>query len=488
MKQESTVMEKTKDTESPSVFQEVFGTKDNPTVIPFKSTITNPKIYFPLITFTGALCTGHIHNADALRELFFKCGGFSFDPNISRQEAVVHVNNIISAANGTTFLSHFIVGIIIDNFGIMPCAFLAHLSCILGYIFFLLVHKNIYLYYFAAICWGFTISAIFASRSRFMKLFPTVKNTVSMFLTLGMDFALLLPVLLDIVCERISNPKIAIYAMVGILSLVLLHHSFIFPFGELPNKMNRLYDTEHTHSSEYCLSETVDLDSESSELVKHKDNSNIAGLPEYRDLPWYRKLLSAPFISFIFYFWFLALAKMHYQLFFRATCFINIENKDIISSLARISNIVFSIFSIFSVIWGYIVDRNGLLGALQCQSCLIVLSYFFLGFKTIRSIAPQLLSSFFYGAFMCYQNALSYSFTASVFGYKDFGIVQGLTSITAFICLLNMDTWQNTLNILERNNYDLNFANSIIQYVALGLFTIITMIKVIYNRKNSYIL
>ncbi|KAL7066308.1 hypothetical protein ACR3K2_32500 [Cryptosporidium serpentis] len=478
-------MKKVKNAESRGVFQEVFGTKDNPTIIPFKSMIMNPKIYFPLIAFTGALCTGHIHNADALRELFFKCGGFSFDPNISRQEAVIHVNNIISAANGATFLSHFIVGIIVDNFGVMPCAFLAHFLCILGYIFFLLVHKNIYLYYFAAICWGFTISATFASRSRFMKLFPTVKNAVSMFLTLGMDLALLLPVFLDIVCERISNPKIAIYTMVGILSLILLHHSFIFPFGELPNKMDRLYDTEDTHSTEYCLSETVCVDNESSKLVKHEDDSNIVGLPEYRDLPWYRKLLSAPFIGFIFYFWFLALAKIHYQLFFRATCGINIENKEIISTLARISNIVFSVLSIFAVIWGYIVDRNGILGALQYQSCLIVLSYFFLCFKTVRNIAPQLLSSFFYGCFMCYQNALSYSFTASVFGYKNFGIVQGLTSISAFTCLLNMDTWQNILRRLEENDYDLNFANSIIQYVALGFFIIITVIKIIFNRKSS---
>ncbi|KAJ1611889.1 transmembrane domain-containing protein [Cryptosporidium canis] len=134
------------------VFREMFGTKDNPTVIPFKSIIKNPKIYFPVIAITATLTAGHIQNPDASRELFFKSGGFSFAPEMLESgEAFFTINNVMSVANGAVFVGHIIAGSIIDRFGLLPCALIGHFLSVIGYSLMFLFHFSSFAYYFAGI-------------------------------------------------------------------------------------------------------------------------------------------------------------------------------------------------------------------------------------------------------------------------------------------------------------------------------------------------
>lgn len=462
---------------TPGVFREMFGTKENPTVIPFKSIIKNPKIYFPVIALTATLTAGHIQNPDASRELFFKSGGFSFAPEmIESGEAFFTINNVMSVANGAVFVGHIVAGSIIDKFGLLPCALLGHLMAAIGYVLMFLVHFSPYAYYLAGICFGISLSSTFASRSRFMQLFPKVKNTVGMLLTIGMDFALLMPLLQDKLSDIFGGPKVVIMAFVLIQITAFIHHIFIFPSGKLPDRMA----FQNSDDSAAPV-----LDSEASELIP-KDEEEAAqqdGIPGYRELSCMRKILSLPFISFFAYMLFFALSRIHYQLFFRSTCQMNISDQVSAKKAADIGNVVYSLASYLSLAWGYIVDHNGLIITMQYQVTLLVGAFFCSRFKSVSNIIPQILSNVFAGLYTCFANSLTYSFVAGVFGYDNFGIVQGLASLSAFTSLMSINYWQTFLeNTLKR---DYNLANGLIMYVAIGILVVLTALRVIYCRKSK---
>ncbi|KAL7066309.1 hypothetical protein ACR3K2_32510 [Cryptosporidium serpentis] len=465
------------------IYEELFGTKENPTVIPFPSIIKNPKIYFPLIAITASLTAGHIQNPDAVRELFFRCGGFSYDPGIIKSgKAIVHINNIIAAATGTCFFGNFISGSIIDYFGLLPSAIFGHILCMLGYIFMFLIHSNIYLYYFGGICFGLALSNTFASRSRFMQMFPKVKNSVGMCLTVGMDFALIIPVIQDVICEYTNMNKMVISFMILLQLIIAIHHYFIFPSGSLPTQMERKYPLHNqTNVLEIGESSTL-LEKDTSKLNNNSDLSN-AGIPGYRELYWVRKLFTLPFISFFLYMFFLILSRMHYQFFFRSTCIMNISDLNSAKKAARFGSIAYSISSSLSVLWGYIVDYNGVVITILYQSILISLAFFFVGFKSVSNIIPQVISNVFAGFYTCFAVALTYSFVAGVFGYNNFGLVQGFACLSPLICLYSMDLWQTFLRGPLVNN-DINIANDIFLYCAL-IIVATTAILSFLNKKRT---
>ncbi|KAH8741497.1 protein with 12 transmembrane domains [Cryptosporidium ryanae] len=463
----------------PGVFKEMFGTRENPTVIPFSSIIKNPKIYFPLIALTATLSAGHIQNPDAARELFFKSGGFSFAPEmIESGEAFYAINNVISVANGSVFIGHMISGTIIDHFGLLPCALLGHFLCLIGYCFMFLLHFSSIVYYIAGICYGLSLSATFASRSRFMQMFPKVKNSVGMLLTVGMDFALLLPLLQIKISEYFSCTKVVIIAMILIHFVSFIHHFFIFPTGKLPERMARKYEPLNSGNS------TEVTDSLELSCDQQSDNSSSDGTPGYKELCWPRKLCSAPFISFFIYMLFFALSRINYQLFFRSTCLLNISDEQSAKRAADIGNVAYSLASYLSLVWGYIVDYNGIIITMQYQVALLIAAYFSAGFKSVNNIIPQILSNIFAGLYTCFANSLTYSFVAGVFGYNNFGIVQGLASLSAFFSLMSISYWQNFLDS-SLINRDYNLANRLIMYFAIIIFAVLFVLRIIYVRKSK---
>ncbi|OII78340.1 hypothetical protein cand_033980 [Cryptosporidium andersoni] len=449
-----------------SIYEELFGTKENPTVIPFPSIIKNPKIYFPLIAITASLTAGHIQNPDAVRELFFRCGGFSYDPDIIESgKAIVYINNIIAAATGVAFLGNFIAGSIVDYFGLLPSAILGHILCILG------------------ICFGLALSNTFASRSRFMQMFPKVKNSVGMCLTVGMDFALIIPVIQDVICEYTNMSKMVIFFMILLQLIIAIHHYFIFPSGSLPTQMERKYPLHNqTNILEIGESNTL-LEGNTDKLDGDPDLSN-AGIPGYRELYWVRKLFTLPFISFFLYMFFLILSRMHYQFFFRSTCIINISDFNSAKKAARFGSIAYSISSSLSVLWGYIVDYNGVVIAIFYQSILISLAFFLIGFKSVSNIIPQVISNVFAGFYTCFAVALTYSFVAEVFGYNNFGLVQGFACLSPLICMYSMDLWQTLLRGPLINN-DINIANYIFLYCALIIVTITAILSFLKRGRTK---
>ncbi|KAH8584566.1 protein with 12 transmembrane domains [Cryptosporidium sp. chipmunk genotype I] len=461
---------------NPGVFREMFGTKENPTVIPFKSIIKNPKIFFPTIALTAALTGGHILNPDASRELFFKSGAFSFAPEMLESgEAFFVINNVMSVSNGAVFIGHMIAGFIIDIYGLLPCALIGHFLAIVGYTLMFLLHFSSYAYYFAGVCFGVSLSCTFASRSRFMQMFPKVKNTVGMFLTIGMDFALLLPFLQDRLSELVGGPKVVMTAMVIIQSVILVHHAFIFPRGKLPERMAH----QNSNISHHLEDETTDFIQKDEEAVEVEQD----GIQGYRELSCIRKIFSLPFITFFIYMLFFALSRIHYQLFFRSTCQMNISDQVSAKKAADIGNIVYSLASYLSLAWGYIVDYNGLIITMQYQISLLIGAYFCAGFKSVSNIIPQILSNIFAGLYTCFANSLTYSFVAGVFGYDDFGVVQGLASLSAFVSFMSINYWQNFLeNNLQR---DYNLANRIIMYIAIAILVILFALRIIYGKKNK---
>ncbi|CUV04885.1 unnamed protein product [Cryptosporidium hominis] len=460
---------------NPGVFREMFGTKENPTVIPFKSIIKNPKIYFPIIALTATLTAGHIQNPDATRELFFKSGGFSFAPEMLESgEAFFTINNVMSVANGAVFIGHMIAGSIIDRFGLLPCALIGHILSIFGYTLMFLLHFSSYAYYFAGICFGISVSCTFASRSRFMQMFPKVKNTVGMLLTIGMDFSLLFPLLQDKLSELVGGTKTVMTGMVIIQTIILIHHAFIFPYGKLPDRM------EYKNSNN-----SRNLEDETTDLIQKDETEEIEqdGIQGYRELSCIRKIFSLPFIAFFIYMLFFALSRIHYQLFFRSTCLMNISDQVSAKKAADYGNVVYSLASYLSLAWGYIVDYNGLIITMQYQIALLIGAYFCAGFKSVSNIIPQILSNVFAGLYTCFANSLTYSFVAGVFGYESFGVVQGLASLSAFASLMSINYWQNFLeNVLQR---DYNLANKLIMYAAIVILVILFILRMIYVRKNK---
>ncbi|KAH7649717.1 transmembrane domain protein [Cryptosporidium bovis] len=469
------------DDPSPGLFREMFGTKENPTVIPFPSIIKNPVIYFSLIALTATLSAGHVQNPDASRELFFKSGGFSFAPEmIESGEAFYIINNVMSVANGSIFIGHMISGSIIDHFGLLPCALLGHFLCLIGYTFMFLFHFSSVLYYIAGVCYGLSLSATFASRSRFMQMFPKVKNSVGMILTVGMDFALLLPLLQIKLSEYFSSTKVVIIAMILIHLVAFFHHLFIFPSGKLPDRIARKYELlNSSNSANGGLSSSLELNCDG-----QPDNSSLDGIPGYRELPWFRKLLSLPFMSFFIYMLFFALSKIHYQLFFRNTCMLNISDEQSAKRAADVGNVVYSLASYLSLVWGYIVDYNGIIITMQYQVALLIAAYFSAGFKSVSNIIPQILSNIFAGLYTCFANSLTYSFVAGVFGYENFGIVQGFASLSAFFSLMSISYWQNFLDgpLINR---DYNLANRLIMYFSILIFAVLFVLRIIYVRKSK---
>lgn len=471
--------EKTDDP-GPGVFREMFGTKENPTIIPFSSMITNPKIYFPLIALTATLSAGHIQNPDASRELFFKSGGFGFSPEMLESgEAFYIINNVMSIANGSVFIGHMVSGSIIDHFGLLPCALLGHFLCLIGYCFMFLFHFSSLAYYIAGICFGLSLSATFASRSRFMQMFPKVKNSVGMLLTVGMDFALLLPFLQIKISDYLSSTKLVIIVTIAIQLASLIHHFFIFPSGKLPDRMARKYESL---DSAMDVTESG-IDSLDTDQKESSDNQSLDGLEGYRELSWHGKLLSLPFISFFIYMFFFALSRIHYQLFFRSTCLLNISDEQSARKAADIGNIVYSLASYLSLVWGYIVDYNGIIITMQYQITLLIAAYFSAGFKSVSNIIPQILSNVFAGLYTCFANSLTYSFVAGVFGYENFGIVQGSASLSAFLSLMSISYWQTFLDssFISR---DYNFANRLIMYFAVIIFAVLFVLRIVYVRRK----
>ncbi|OII72895.1 uncharacterized protein cubi_00867 [Cryptosporidium ubiquitum] len=467
-------LEKSSNESNPGVFKEMFGTRENPTVIPFNSIIKNPKIYFPVIAITATLTGGHILNPDASRELFFKSGAFSFAPEMLESgEAFFTINNVMSVANGSVFIGHMIAGSIIDRFGLLPCALLGHFLSAVGYTLMFLFHFSSYAYYFAGVCFGLSLSCTFASRSRFMQMFPKVKNTVGMLLTIGMDFALLLPLLQDRLSDFVGGPRVVIIAMVIMQLAIFIHHAFIFPSGKLPERMS--YQNPNISN---------DLEDESTDLIqKDADESQQDGIQGYRELSCMRKILSLPFVTFFMYMLFFALSRIHYQLFFRSTCQINISDQISAKKAADIGNIIYSLASYLSLAWGYIVDHNGLIITMQYQISLLIGAYFCAGFKSVGNIIPQILSSVFAGLYTCFANSLTYSFVAGVFGYDNFGVVQGLASLSAFISLMSINCWQSFLENTLRRDY--NLANKLVMYVGIAIFVILFALRMIYVRKSK---
>lgn len=462
---------------SPGVFREMFGTKENPTVIPFKSIIKNPKIYFLVIAITATLTAGHIQNPDASRELFFKSGGFSFAPEmIESGEAFFTINNVMSVANGAVFIGHMVSGSIIDRFGLLPCALIGHLLAAVGYSLMFLFHFSSLAYYFSGVCFGISLSCTFASRSRFMQMFPRVKNTVGMLLTIGMDFSLMLPLIQDRVSDYVGGPKVVITTMVLIQLAALVHHTFIFPYGKLPDRMSYL-NSSASHGSEIETAELIQKGEDQDQEEREQD-----GIQGYRELSCIRKIFSMPFIAFFVYMLFFALSRIHYQLFFRSTCQMNISDQVSAKKAADIGNIVYSLASYLSLAWGYIVDYNGLIITMQYQASLIVGAYFCSGFKSVSNIIPQIISNVFAGLYTCFANSLTYSFVAGVFGYESFGIVQGLASLSAFVSLMSINYWQNFLeNVLQR---DYNLANRLIMYGAIVILLILSALRIVHGRKS----
>lgn len=458
---------------NPGVFREMFGTKENPTVIPFNSIIKNPKIYFPVVALTATLTAGHIQNPDATRELFFKSGAFSFAPDMLESgEAFFIINNVMSVANGAVFIGHMIAGSLIDKFGLLPCALIGHFLAAVGYTLMFLLHFSSYAYYFAGVCFGISLSCTFASRSRFMQLFPKVKNAVGMLLTLGMDFALLFPLVQDKLSDFVGGPKVVITAMVVIQLLILVHHAFIFPSGKLPDRM--AYQNSNVSHS---------LEDETTGFIQKDEEPQQDGIQGYRELSCIRKVLSLPFIAFFAYMLFFALSRIHYQLFFRSTCQVNISDQISAKKAADIGNIVYSLASYLSLAWGYIVDYNGLIITMQYQISLLIAAYFCAGFRSVSNIIPQILSNVFAGLYTCFANSLTYSFVAGVFGYENFGFVQGLASLSAFISLMSINYWQSFLeNTLNR---DYNLANRLIMYGGIAIFVVLFALRMIYVRKSK---
>ncbi|KAF7456603.1 Major Facilitator Superfamily [Cryptosporidium felis] len=470
---------------SPGVYREMFGTGENPTVIPFKSIIKNPKIYFPLIAFTATITAGHIQNPDASRELFFKSGGFSFSPEkIESGEALFTINNVMSVANGATFIGHMFAGFIIDHFGLLPCAMIGHFLSVIGYLLMFFLHFSSFAYYIAGISFGLSVSCTFASRSRFMQMFPKVKNTVGMLLTIGMDFALLLPIFQDKVSVYIGGHRVVALVMIAIQLVILVHHFFIFPTGKLPERMG------YQNSELSC-----GLEQETTELLPNNEEPSQNGIEPYGNYTCVRKIFSLPFLAFFVYILFFALSRIHYQLFFRGTCQMNISSQSSAIKAAELGNLAYSLASCFSLIWGYIVDRNGLIITMQYQAALIVGSYFCLGFKSLNNIVPHIMSSILAGLYTCFANSLTYSFVAGVFGYEDFGIVQGVAALSAFISFMSINYWQSFLNSILKKQYnhvnldnvlkmDYNPANNWIMYVAAAIFVILSVLRITYNRKK----
>lgn len=469
--------EKTSSESNQGVFREMFGTRENPTVIPFKSIIKNPKIYFLVIAITATLTAGHIQNPDASRELFFKSGGFSFAPEmIESGEAFFTINNVMSVANGAVFIGHMISGSIIDRFGLLPCALIGHFLAAVGYSMMFLFHFSSLAYYFAGVCFGISLSCTFASRSRFMQMFPKVKNTVGMLLTIGMDFSLMLPLIQDRLSDYVGGPRVVITIMVLIQLVALVHHAFIFPSGKLPDRMS-YQNSSVSHGLEGETAELIRKTEDQSQEEREQD-----GIRGYRELSCIQKILSMPFIAFFIYMLFFALSRIHYQLFFRSTCQMNISDQVSAKKAADIGNIVYSLASYLSLAWGYIVDYNGLIITMQYQVSLIIGAYFCSGFKSVSNIIPQIISNVFAGLYTCFANSLTYSFVAGVFGYESFGIVQGLASLSAFVSLMSINYWQNFLeNVLQR---DYNLANRLIMYGAVTILLVLSVLRIVHGRKN----